>query len=125
MSETLDYESPLPDAESVAPPKGALLIIFIIVFLDLMGFGIIIPLLPIYASEYRASAFEVGLLFSIYSACQFIASPILGVISDRFGRRPVLVYSQLGSAVGYALLGIVMQLHWTNGAYALLLIYIS
>jgi MFS family permease len=108
-----------------APPKGALSSIFFIVFMDLLGFGIIIPLLPLFAKQYRASALDVGLLFSIYSGCQFIASPILGIISDRYGRRPVLIFSQLGSSLGYLLLGVVMNLHWANPSYALLLIYCS
>src|SRR5277367_4261572 len=113
---------PEPAAE---PPKGALSTIFLIVFTDLMGFGIIIPLLPLFAAQYHASPLDVGLLFSIYSACQFIASPILGAISDRFGRRPVLIFSQLGSSLGYLLLGVVMNLHWNHPEYALLLIYCS
>ena len=100
-------------------------ILFFIVLMDLLGFGIIIPLLPLYAQQYRASPLEVGLLFSVYSICQFVASPILGAFSDRHGRRPVLVYSQLGSAVGYLLLGLVMQFHWTRPAMALGLFYLS
>jgi MFS transporter, DHA1 family, tetracycline resistance protein len=107
------------------PPKGALGIIFLIVLMDLLGFGIIIPLLPIYAQQYHASPLEVGLLLSVYSICQFIASPILGAISDKFGRRVVLVYSQFGSAVGYLLLGLVMQFHWQQPALALGLFYLS
>ena len=79
-----------------------------------MGFGIIIPLLPLFAAQYHASPLDIGLLFSIYSACQFVASPILGAISDRFGRRPVLIFSQLGSSLGYLLLGLVMNLHWVH-----------
>lgn len=113
------------DTQTPQPPEGALQIIFFIVFMDLLGFGIIIPLLPLYATNYHASVLQVGFLFSIYSACQFLASPILGAISDRVGRRPVLVFSQLGSAVGYLLLGIVMSLHWSHPGYALLLIYVS
>ena len=116
----------MTEAEPVAePPRGALGTIFLIVFTDLMGFGIIIPLLPLYAKQYHASALDIGLLFSIYSACQFVASPILGAISDRYGRRPVLIFSQLGSSLGYLLLGVVMNLHWENTTYALLLIYCS
>jgi len=115
----------MTESETVSPPKGALTIIFFIAMMDLLGFGIIIPLLPLFAKDYHASPVEVGLLFSIYSACQFLASPILGMISDRYGRRPVLVFSQLGSVLGYALLGLVMMLHWNNAAWALLLIYVS
>jgi MFS transporter, DHA1 family, tetracycline resistance protein len=107
------------------PPKGALGIIFLIVLMDLLGFGIIIPLLPIYAQQYHASPLEVGLLLSVYSICQFIASPILGAISDKHGRRVVLVFSQFGSAVGYLLLGVVMQFHWRLPAVALGLFYLS
>jgi DHA1 family tetracycline resistance protein-like MFS transporter len=93
--------------------------------MDLLGFGIIIPLLPIYAAQYKASPLEVGLLLSVYSICQFLAAPILGALSDRHGRRAVLVFSQLGSAVGYLLLGVVMQLHWERPAMALGLFYLS
>jgi MFS transporter, DHA1 family, tetracycline resistance protein len=119
-------DSATPDLQpDTTPPPGALFTIFLIVFCDLMGFGIIIPLLPLFAKQYSASALDIGLLFSIYSACQFVASPILGVLSDSFGRRPVLVFSQLGSSLGYLLLGIVMSLHWANPVYALILIYCS
>jgi DHA1 family tetracycline resistance protein-like MFS transporter len=113
------------DQPNTQPPKGALSAIFFIVFMDLMGFGIIIPLLPLYAARYQASALDIGLLFSIYSACQFVASPVLGAISDRYGRRPVLIFSQLGSSLGYLLLGVVMNLHWFHPFYALLVIYCS
>jgi MFS transporter, DHA1 family, tetracycline resistance protein len=118
-------QTPTTDSQINEPPKGALLTIFFIVFMDLLGFGIIIPLLPLYAKEYHATPLEIGLLLSIYSACQFVASPILGALSDRYGRRPVLILSQLGSSVGYLILGLVMSVHWANPLYALLLIYLS
>jgi DHA1 family tetracycline resistance protein-like MFS transporter len=105
-----------------ASPKGALKIIFFIVFMDLLGFGIIIPLMPRYVPDYQHHVFGVTLLFSVYSICQFIGAPVLGLLSDRHGRRPVLVLSQLGSVIGYALLGVATD--W-GGHYALLLIYIS
>src|SRR6476660_3344349 len=88
------------------PPKGALGIIFLIVLIDLMGFGIIIPLLPFYVPGYQENPLKVTLLFSAFSLCQFIGAPLLGAMSDRFGRRPVLVISQAGSALGYVLLGV-------------------
>jgi len=115
----LSYEAPQP------PPKSALRIIFFIVFMDLLGFGVIIPLMPIYARQFQASPLEVTLMFAIYSACQFIASPILGAASDRFGRRPVLILSQIGSALGYLLLGVVTMHQWHAARMGLWLVYLS
>lgn len=84
-----------------------LLIIFTTVFIDLVGFGIVIPVLPLYAEspEFRATPFEVGMLFAVYSWMQFFFAPVLGRLSDRYGRRPILFFSILGSAVGYFLVG--------------------
>src|SRR5207253_1098082 len=86
----MSVEPPTPELDNApveppAPPKGALFSIFLIVLADLLGFGVIIPLLPFYGRMYAASDFQIGLLFSVYSACQLIGSPILGLISDRFG----------------------------------------
>src|SRR3954454_21044143 len=94
------------------PPKGALRIIFLIVLADLLGFSVIIPLLPFWAKRYHASDLQIGLLFSIYSFCQLIGSPILGMISDRSGRRPVLILSQIGSVLGFILLGVATYGDW-------------
>lgn len=82
-------------------------LIFSIVFIDLIGFGMVIPILPIYAQNepFLASPWEIGWLVAIYSWMQFIFSPILGRLSDHYGRRPVLFVSLLGSAVGYVVLG--------------------
>ena len=84
-----------------------LVIIFVTVFIDLIGFGMVIPILPFYAETppYNATPFEIGLLFSIYSWMQFFFSPILGRLSDRYGRRPILFISLMGSAVGYFVIG--------------------
>jgi DHA1 family tetracycline resistance protein-like MFS transporter len=87
------------------PPKGALFSIFLIVLVDFLGFGLIIPLLPFYIPDYQHNPLKVTFLFSLYSICQFIGAPILGSLSDRYGRRPILIFSQIGSAVGYVLLG--------------------
>jgi DHA1 family tetracycline resistance protein-like MFS transporter len=115
------------DAPMAVPraPKGALKIIFLIVLSDLLGFSIIIPLLPFYARHYHGSDFQVGLLFSVYSICQLIGSPVLGLISDRFGRRPVLIVSQIGSVAGFVLLGVATHGDWFNPTLGLWLVYLS
>lgn len=120
MSQPLEHASP-----PVQPPKGALGIIFLIVFMDLLGFGVIIPLLPFYVPDHQQRPVLVGLLFSIYSICQLFAAPVLGALSDRFGRRPVLILSQIGSAVGYVLLGWVSLQEWRVSTFGLVLIYLS
>jgi len=115
-------EAPLSPQQ---PPRGALRTIFLIVLCDLLGFSVIIPLLPFWARKYHASDFEVGLLFSVYSICQLVGSPILGLISDRFGRRPVLIASQIGSVLGFILLGIATHGNWASPGLGLLLVYVS
>ncbi len=78
-----------------------LLIIFLTVFIDLVGFGIIIPMNPYLAKAFGASAFEVGLLMSCYSLMQFLFSPFWGQLSDRIGRRPVILISLFGAAAAH------------------------
>ncbi len=84
----------------------ALLPIFVVVFVDLLGCSIILPLMPFYAQDYGASPALIGLFVASYSIFQFISSPILGAMSDKYGRRPLLIYSQIGSMIGFILLGI-------------------
>jgi len=81
--------------------RRALTTLFVIVFTDLIGFGIVIPLLPLYAEHFRPRPWVFGLLMASFSAMQFLFAPLLGRLSDRVGRRPVLVISLLGSVVGY------------------------
>ncbi len=88
----------------------ALIPIAIVVFVDLLGFSIILPLLPYYAKTFNASPEMIGYLVASYSVCQFVAAPILGGMSDRFGRRPLLIYSQIGSMAGFILLGVANSL---------------
>jgi DHA1 family tetracycline resistance protein-like MFS transporter len=83
-----------------------LLIIFLTIFVNLVGFGIIIPLLPFYAETFGASPFVIGLLFAVFSLCQLVAAPVLGDLSDRYGRRPVLVFSLLGTVVSFVMLAV-------------------
>jgi len=85
--------------------RSPLVIIFITIFIDLVGFGIVIPVLPLYAERYGASETTVGILLATYSAMAFVFSPILGRISDRLGRRPVLLVSLLGTSAGFLLMG--------------------
>lgn len=84
--------------------------IFAIVFVDLLGFSLILPLVPFYAKDFGASDTVVGLLVASYAAAQLIGAPILGRLSDRVGRRPVLLISILGTAIGFVILGMANQL---------------
>ncbi|MBE0699696.1 MAG: MFS transporter [Anaerolineaceae bacterium] len=79
--------------------------ILLVVFIDLLGFSLILPLLPYFAKTFNASDTEIGLLVAIYAAAQLIGAPILGRLSDRYGRRPVLLISIAGNLIGYILLG--------------------
>jgi MFS family permease len=90
--------------------SSVLRIVFLTIFIDLLGFGIVIPLLPLYAEKYRPSALEFGLLMSSYSAMQFLFAPLLGRLSDRFGRRPVLLVSLFGTVLGYLLFAFARSL---------------
>jgi MFS transporter, DHA1 family, tetracycline resistance protein len=84
--------------------KSPLATILLVVFVDLIGFGMIIPILPLYAKSFQAAEWQIGLLLGCYSFMQFLASPVLGYISDRIGRKPVLLVSLIGSAIGYAVM---------------------
>ncbi|HSZ26548.1 MAG TPA: MFS transporter [Chthoniobacterales bacterium] len=84
--------------------KSPLVSILSIVFIDLIGFGMIIPILPLYALRFQATEWQIGLLLASYSFMQFLASPVLGWFSDRYGRKPVLLCSLIGSATGYILM---------------------
>lgn len=92
--------------------KTQFLLIFLVLFIDLFGFGIVIPILPLYALHFGASEWVNGLLVGIYSGMQFLFAPILGRISDRVGRRPVLLVSMVGTVAGFALMGFARTLMW-------------
>src|SRR5215208_6019136 len=87
--------------------RSPLIVIFTTVFIDLVGFGIVIPVLPFYAegTVFNATPRMVGLLFASYSIMQLIFSPVLGRLSDRYGRRPVLLLSIIGTGIGFLVLG--------------------
>ena len=87
-----------------------MVVLFLVVVIDLIGFGIIIPLLPFFAEHYQASPFQVGLLMAVYSLTQFVAATFWGRLSDRIGRRPVLLFSLAGAILAYLWLGVAEEL---------------
>ncbi len=87
-----------------------LLVLFLTILVNLIGFGIIIPLLPFYATSYGASPVMIGLLFASFSVSQLFAAPLLGEWSDRWGRRPVLILSLIGTTVSFVMLAMATSL---------------
>jgi len=99
--------------------KPSLVVIFFTVFIDLIGFGIVLPLLPIYSRNFGASGFMIGIIGASFSAMQFVFAPAWGRLSDRIGRRPVLLVSTAGAAASYVVFGLGSAL---SGQTALLVI---
>ena len=95
--------------------RSLLVVVFLTVFIDLVGFGIVIPLLPLYAKAHDPSPLALGLLMASFSAMQFVFAPILGRLSDRFGRRPVVLLSLLGTVGSYLLFAFA---HTMSGLFA-------
>jgi MFS transporter, DHA1 family, tetracycline resistance protein len=86
--------------------KPSMLVVFLTVFIDLIGFGIVVPLVPMYSRHYGASGWLIGLIIASFSAMQFVFAPIWGRLSDRHGRRPILLISTAGAACSYVLFAI-------------------
>lgn len=98
--------------------KPSLLVIFLTVFIDLVGFGIVVPLIPVYSRLFGAEGLMIGIIIASFSAMQFVFAPIWGRLSDRHGRRPVLLISTAGAAFSYALFALSSGLeshHWGLG----------
>jgi multidrug resistance protein len=89
-----------------------LTIIFLTIFIDLIGFGIVLPLLPFYAQDLGATPFVIGLIVGIHPGMQFLFGPIWGRLSDRIGRRPILLLGLLGSAASYLIFAFATDLWW-------------
>ncbi|KWV52167.1 MFS transporter [Bradyrhizobium macuxiense] len=100
------------EAREEFPGEGSLALVptFIVVAVDATGLGIILPLLPFYSQRLGATPFLIGALISVYAVCQLIAGPVVGMLSDRYGRRNVLVVSQIGTFVGFVLLAMASNL---------------
>lgn len=86
--------------------RKALALVFFTIFLDILGFGILVPVIPFLVKPFDASATAIGLLTMSFSIAQFLASPVLGLLSDRYGRRPVLLISIFGAGVAYIAFGL-------------------
>ena len=86
--------------------RTALILVFVTVVIDLIGFGIVLPLLPFYATDLGAGPAEVGLIIASFSAMQFVFAPVWGRLSDRFGRRPILLVGLAGSGISYVIFGL-------------------
>ena len=103
--------------------KGpSVLVIFLTVFIDLIGFGIIVPLIALYSQSYGAPGWLIGVIGASFSAAQFVFAPILGRLSDRIGRRPILLFSTAGAALSYVMFALGSGLANHTAAIAVLLI---
>ncbi|HXG48338.1 MAG TPA: MFS transporter [Methylomirabilota bacterium] len=100
--------------------KPSLLVVFLTVFIDLVGFGIVLPLLPIYSQNFGASGLMIGIIMASFSAMQFLFAPVWGRLSDRIGRRPVLLVSTAGAALSYAVFALGSLLSGTAALSVLL-----
>lgn len=128
MTENADQPDP-PDA---APgSRHALLIVFLVVFIDLLGFGIVLPLLPRYVEDYTAGMSDlagglvIGSLFSVFSLMTFVFAPYWGRVSDRIGRRPVLLIGLAGSTLSYLLFGYASTFGQDQAMLGLALMFVS
>ncbi|HEV3063904.1 MAG TPA: MFS transporter [Chthoniobacterales bacterium] len=104
------------NSERFQRSRGRLLsplpILFLTVFIDMVGFGIVVPVLPLYTERFGASPFTTGLLLAVYSGMGFIFSPVVGALSDRIGRRSILLLSTIGQATGFFIMGAATTLLW-------------
>jgi MFS family permease len=108
-----------PGSNAPAPARRGLAALFAVVILDLVGFGIVMPVLPFWAKEFGAEAFAFGLIQSSYAVAQFVGAPLWGRLSDRIGRRPVLLFTIAGTALAMLATGLASSLAWLFAARTL------
>jgi MFS family permease len=128
------YQPSAPPEQGSSGSRAALMIVFLVVFIDLLGFGIVLPLLPRIAESYVRPAFPsggwlvgsiIGLLMSSFSLMQFLFAATWGRLSDRIGRRPILLVGLVGSVLFYALFGFAVSMPGTMAVWALLLLFVA
>ncbi|HWQ90067.1 MAG TPA: MFS transporter, partial [Clostridia bacterium] len=100
--------------------KPTVLVISLTVFIDLIGFGIVVPLVPVYGRHLEAHGFILGVIIASFSAMQFVSSPIWGRLSDRYGRRPILLVSTAGAAASYVLFAVSARFDGMTGLLLLI-----
>ncbi len=120
MSETASAPEKSP-----AIDRKAIYTLMMINFVDLMGFGLVLLLLPFYAMQFGASTWQVSAMNAVFPFCAFLSSPVLGAWSDRVGRRPVLMFSQWGSVAGYLILAGAAMLDASHATLGLALLFVS
>jgi DHA1 family tetracycline resistance protein-like MFS transporter len=96
-----------------------------ITFIDIVGFSMLIPMLPYFVTHFGASAYVVGFLFATFSLCQLASAPIWGYVSDRIGRKTVLIISQIGATIGWALLGVAPNVAAALGMAPIVVVFIA
>jgi MFS family permease len=102
--------------------RPSVLVIFLTVFMDLIGFGIVVPLVPLFSRQFGAHGFTIGVIIAAFSAMQFLFAPVWGRLSDRIGRRPVLLLSTLGAGLSYVLFALGCGLKSAQAALGLMLL---
>lgn len=100
------------DTNSISNNKAQLAVIFFTVFIYLVGFGVIIPIIPILSRDFGATAFQTGLLLSMFSLMQFLFAPFWGKLSDKYGRRPILLFCLLAEGLSYLVFAWAPSLEW-------------
>ncbi|MEP7126736.1 MAG: MFS transporter [Byssovorax sp.] len=105
--------------------RSPLLPIFLTVFVDVLGLTLMLPLLPFYTVHYGGTPLTVGLLIASYAFCQLISGPILGRLSDRVGRKPVLLVSQMGTFVGFLVIGLAPRIGLALGVPVLAILFVG
>ncbi|HEY1975975.1 MAG TPA: MFS transporter [Candidatus Baltobacteraceae bacterium] len=96
-----------------------------VTFIDILGFSMLIPMLPYFVTHFGASAFVVGVLFATFSFCQLVSAPMWGNISDRLGRKRVLIISQIGATIGWAMLGVAPNIAVSLGLPVMGVVFVA